>query len=442
VERRLAAILAADVVGYSRLVGADEAGTIARLRALRKEFIEPTVGEYRGRVVKLVGDGALVEFASAVDAVECAVAIQNGVAERQAGEREDRRIAFRIGINLGDIIVEDGDILGDGVNVAARLEGLAEPGGIWVARNVHNQVEAKLDLAFEPMGDHRVKNIAKPIAVYRVCPGPRSAAAMGPGALAWALRGHRLAAIGAAAVAVLLVAGAGGAAWYALWRPSAPPPATVAQGAGGGPAKTKPALPLPDKPSIVVLPFRNLSGEAEQAYFADAITEDIVTGLARFRHLFVISSNSSFRYKGQTVDIKEVGRELGVRFALQGSVRRSEDRLRITVQLIDATKDEQLWGEIYDRDLTATDLFAVQDAITQQVLATLGGVHGMLAGSVSGIAKTKPTDNLEAYELYFLGTKSIENEMTRDGHEKWKNFIERRSTKTLPLRCHIWGLAG
>jgi class 3 adenylate cyclase len=180
VERRLAAILAADVVGYSRLVGADEAGTIARLRALRKEFIEPTVGEYRGRVVKLVGDGALVEFASAVDAVECAVAIQNGVAERQAGEREDRRIAFRIGINLGDIIVEDGDILGDGVNVAARLEGL--------------------------------KNIAKPIAVYRVCPGPRSAAAMGPGALAWALRGHRLAAIGAAAVAVLLVAGAGGAA--------------------------------------------------------------------------------------------------------------------------------------------------------------------------------------------------------------------------------------
>ena len=405
VDRRLAAVMAVDVEGYSRLIGADEAGTLARVKAHRIELAEPLIAEHHGRVVKVMGDGALVEFASAVNAVECAVAIQKGMAEREAVEPQGRRIRYRIGINIGDIVLEDGDIFGDGVNVAARLESLAVPGGICVARNVYDQVKTKLDLGFEAMGDHRVKNIAEPVTVYRVnLDAPGRAIRL---RAVWAGRRWRA----ATAMAVLLLVCVASGTWYLLWR-SAPASGPVApQAAPAAGTEENAALTLPDKPSIVVMPFRNLSGDGEQAHFADAITEDIVTGLARFRHLFVISSNSSFRYKGQTVDIKEVGRELGVRFALQGSVRRSEDRLRITVQLVDATKDEQLWGEMYDRDLTAANLYAVQDAITQQVLATLGGVHGMLAGSVSEIAKTKPTDNLEAYELYFLGTKSIENEM-------------------------------
>ena len=278
-ERKLAAILAADVVGYSRLVGDDEAGTIARLKALRKELIEPLVAEHRGRVVKLMGDGALVEFASAVDAVECAVAVQRGVAEREAAVPDSRRIAFRIGINVGDIIVEDLDILGDGVNIAARLEALAEPGGICIARNVWNQVKAKLDLGFEPMGEHRVKNIAEPITVYRVLPGTGGAKTRSS-RMASALRGRRPGAI-AAAVAVLLVAGAAGA-WYALWRPSEP-------------------LPL-DQPSIAVLPFDNLSGDDATGRLADGITEDIITDLALFAYLDVIARNSTLPYKDRPVD--------------------------------------------------------------------------------------------------------------------------------------------
>jgi adenylate cyclase len=405
-ERKLAAILAADVVGYSRLVGDDEAGTIARLKALRQGFIEPLIAEYHGRVVKLMGDGALVEFASAVDAVECAVALQKGVAEREAALPESRRIAFRIGINIGDIIVEDGDILGDGVNVAARLEGLAEPGGICIARNVHDQVKAKLDHAFEPMGEHRVKNIAEPVSVYRIGLGPGGAVRRGSAAIAWTLRGHRQAAI-AAAVVALLAAGAA-AGWYAFWRPGAPPPAV----AGRGAAQAKPALPLPNKPSIVVLPFSNLSGAADQEYFADAVTEDIITGLAQFRDLFVIAGNSSFIYKGKAVDLKQVGRELGVRFALEGSVRRSEDRLRVTTQLIDAMTGEQLWAETYDRELTAASLFEVQDTITRQVLAELGGLHGKLLANVAGRAQRRNTDNLEVYDLYALGNHLQQTDYT------------------------------
>jgi adenylate cyclase len=295
-ERKLAAILAADVVGYSRLVGDDEAGTIARLKSLRKEFIEPLIAGYHGRVVKLMGDGALVEFASAVDAVECAVAIQNGVAEREAAVPENRRIAFRIGINVGDIIVEDGDILGDGVNIAARLEGLAEPGGISIARNVWNQVKAKLDLAFEPMGEHRVKNIAEPVTVYRVnLDAPSRALRRRP---VWTQR--RWQAVAAAAV-LLLALGTGGA-WYGIWWRA---PAAVIEGAAVVPAAAeKPALPLPDKPSIAVLPFDNLSGEARYERLADGITEDIITDLSRFHDLFVIARNSTFVYKDKPTDVR------------------------------------------------------------------------------------------------------------------------------------------
>jgi adenylate cyclase len=249
VDRRLAAIMAVDVVGHSRLIGADEAGTLARVKAHRVEFVHPLVAEHHGRMVKLTGDGALVEFASAVDAVECAVAAQAGMAEREAPEPEERRIRYRIGINIGDIVLEDGDIFGDGVNVAARLEGLAEPGGICIARNVYNQVKGKLDLVFQPMGEYRVKNITDPVTVYRVLPGPGGAAKARSFGLASVLRGRRPVTI-AASLVVLLVAGAA-AAWYALWRPSSQPPATaVAE------AQAKPALPLPDKPSIAVLPFR------------------------------------------------------------------------------------------------------------------------------------------------------------------------------------------
>jgi adenylate cyclase len=433
-ERKLAAILAADVVGYSRLVGDDEAGTIARLKALRQELIEPLVAEYHGRVVKLMGDGALVEFASAVDAVECAVALQKGVTEREAAVPASRRIAFRIGINVGDIIVEDGDILGDGVNVAARLEGLAEPGGVCIARNVHDQVKAKLDHAFEPRGEHRVKNIAEPITVYRVRPEQGGAAKKRPAALAWALRGRRQTAITATLVA-LLAAGAG-AGWYTFTRPGAPPPAVAERGA----AQAKPALPLPDKPSIAVLPFSNLNGDAEQGHFADAITEDIITGLARFRELFVISSNSSFRYKGQAVDIKQVGRELGVRFVLEGSVRRSQDQLRVTTQLIDAVTDEHLWAESYDRSLTAGNYFAVQDEITQRVLASLAGFHGELFASAVGSAQRKSTDSLEAYDLYVLANHLLQINYTETSDRIMEQYYRRAAEKDANFALAYVGL--
>jgi adenylate cyclase len=401
VERKLAAILAADVVGYSRLVGADEAGTIVRLRALRKEFIEPLIAEYRGRVVKLVGDGALVEFASAVDAVECAVAIQNGVAEREAAEPEDRRIQFRIGINVGDIIVEDGDILGDGVNVAARLEGLAEPGGICVARNVHNQIKAKLALPFEPMGAHRVKNIAEPVEVWRVALDgvtPRASA-----------RSRRLAppiAI-AAGVAALLALGSG--AWW--WQHSR---ATV------GAASSDPVLAMPTGPSIAVLPFESFSNDAEQEYFADGIVEDILTRLSRFSDLKVIGRNATFQYKDQPADVRAVGRELGARYVLEGSVRRSGDTVRITVQLIDAQDAAHVWAENYDRQLTAGNVFKIQDEIVQGVVSALGGAYGVLNRTALEEVKT---DNLDAYRCVLL-SYAYDLENTAETHLAARNCLE------------------
>jgi adenylate cyclase len=415
-ERKLAAILAADVVGYSRLVGDDEAGTIARLKAMRQDVIEPLIAEYHGRVVKLMGDGALVEFASAVDAVECAIAIQKGITACEAAIPESRRIAFRIGINIGDIIVEDGDILGDGVNVAARLEGLAEPGGICIARNVYDQVKAKLDRAFEPLGEHRVKNIAEPLTVYRVNPDVATSASH----RRWVWRQRRWQAAAAALLALLLALGGGA---FGLWWPAPAPDATTAEG-GPATAEGKPALPLPDKPSIVVLPFSNLSGDAEQEYFADALTEDVITGLAQFRDLFVISGNSSFAYKGKVIDIKQVGHELGIRFVLEGSVRRSEGRLRVTTQLIDATTDEHLWAETYDRELTAAKLFEVQDTITRQVLAQLGGLHGKLLANVAGRAQRANTDSLEAYDLYAMGNHLQQTDYTEAAGRKIGQYYQ------------------
>jgi TolB-like protein/class 3 adenylate cyclase/tetratricopeptide (TPR) repeat protein len=421
VERKLAAILAADVVGYSRLMEADEAGTHARLKALRQDLVEPRIADHAGRIVKLTGDGALVEFASVVEAVLAAVEIQRATAEHQAELPEAERIRFRIGINLGDVIFDDDDIYGEGVNVAARLEGLAEPGGICVSRTVHNHVRNKLDLAFAPMGEHKVKNIAEPISVFRVLPGQGATAKTRSAAIAQALRRHRPA-VTAAAVLLVLVVGAAAGAWYALWRPSATPPATVAEIAGGGAAQARPALPLPDKPSIAVLPFANLSGEPRQERLAGGLTEDIITDLSRFRELFVIARNSTEIYKGKPVDVRQIARELGVQYVMEGSLQADGDRVRITAQLIDAASGNHVWSERYDRPLD--DVFAIQDEVTQTIASQLGGFHGVVARSRRESARRKPPANLEAFDLYVLGLEE-KHQFTREGVKGAQQFFRR-----------------
>jgi TolB-like protein/class 3 adenylate cyclase len=423
IDRKLAAILAADVVGYSRLVGDDEAGTIARLKARRKEFIEPLIAEYHGRVVKLMGDGALVEFASAVDAVECAVAIQKSVVEREATEPEDRRIAFRIGINIGDIIVEDADIYGDGVNVAARLEGLAEPGGICVSRNVYNQVKNKLDVGFEPMGEHRVKNIAEPISVYRVdldAPGraPRRRRVRAQ---------RRWQAVAAAGVLILA---AGAVAWYALGPQQSSPPIVAAAAVAS--SDQKPALPLPDKPSIAVLPFENLSDDPGRERLADGMVEDVIADLSRYRELFVIARNSSFVYKGKPHDVRQVGRELGVKYVLEGSVQGDGRRIRITVQLIDATTGAHVWSERYDRPLE--EFFAVRDEVTATIAATLGSSGGRIeASEIGGVHRKKP-GSLQAYDYTLLSTYHRRRH-TKEDNVKALDFA-RKAVELDPASAH------
>jgi adenylate cyclase len=360
-ERRLAAIMAADVVGYSRLMGEDEAGTLAALKAHRQELIDPEVAAHNGRIVKLMGDGALVEFASVIDAVECAVAIQQGMGGRHGGVPDERRIAFRIGINIGDIIVEGEDIYGDGVNVAARIEGLAEPGGICISRSARDQVRDKLDYALDDLGEHEVKNIARPIRVFRVLTDGEGAetavAAIGKGRKPW-----RWAAAAGAMIAIV-----GGLAIWQLGPPAPAPVEALAPEVISDPAPTP--VQLPDKPSIAVLPFTNMSGDPEQEYFSDGITEDITTALSKMSGLFVVARNSSFTYKGKAVKVRDVGRDLGVRHVLEGSVRKSGGRVRITAQLIDATTGDHVWAERYDRELT--DVFAVQDDVTQEIVSVL-----------------------------------------------------------------------
>jgi adenylate cyclase len=351
-ERRLAAILAADVVGYTRLMGEDEAGTLRRLTELREQVLEPLIAEHHGRVVKLMGDGLLVEFASVVGALTCAVAWQNGVAEREVETDQDRRLQFRIGINLGDVIVEGEDIHGDGVNIAARLEGLAEPGGICLSGDVFRQAKGKMEAEFEDMGEQVLKNVAEPVQVYRITATP--------------------------------------------------------SGNGAASPARKP-LPVPEKPSVVVLPFANLSGDPDQDYFADGLTEDVVAQLARFRSLFVIGSTSSFAYKDQTPKVQDVGRELGVAYVIQGSVRKTGKRVRITVELVEAETGRQLWADRYDRDLA--DIFAVQDEVAGKVVATLAG---QIEDTGRRRAAGKHTSDLAAYELVLLGEHS-EKEITKDG---------------------------
>jgi TolB-like protein/class 3 adenylate cyclase len=337
VNRRMAAILAADVAGYSRLMGVDEEGTHARLKAHRRELVDPKIAEHHGRIVKTTGDGMLVEFASVVDAVRCAVDVQRGMAERNADVPQEQGIEFRVGINVGDIIIDGDDIYGDGVNVAARLEGLAEPNGICVSRVVRDQVRDKFDLAFEDMGEQQVKNIARAVRVFRIT------------------------------------------------APSIVQPTPSA----------KPALALPDKPSIAVLPFTNLSGDPEQDYFADGIVEDIITALSRVHWLFVIARNSSFTFKGKAVDVKLVGRELGVRYVLEGSVRKSANRVRIAGQLVDATTGAHVWADHFDGALD--DIFDLQDRVTASVV---GIIEPKLRHAEIERARRKPTESLDAYDLY------------------------------------------
>src|SRR6266849_1022368 len=343
-ERKLAAILAADVVGYSRLMGADEEGTLTQLRAHRRALIDPKIREHHGRIVKTTGDGMLVEFASVVDAVRCAVEVQRGMAERNAGVPPERRIEFRVGINLGDIIVENEDIFGDGVNVAARLEALAVPGGICVGRAARDQVRDKLGFTFEDMGEQAVKNIARPIHAYRVrfegvelpAAAPRTASPRRKRLVGWA-----------AACAVLLASIAGGA-WYV----------------------TKPAMgPGAPRLSIVVLPFANMTGDPAQEYFADGITENLTTDLSRIPSSFVIGRGSAFTYKGKTVDAKQVGRELGVHYVLEGSVQRLGTAIQVNAQLLDAETGAHLWAERFDGDLSS--LSDLRDAVTFRVTRSL-----------------------------------------------------------------------
>jgi adenylate cyclase len=336
--RRLAAILAADVAGYSRLMGADEEGTLERLKALRRELLDPKIAEHKGRIVKTTGDGLLVEFASVVDAVRCAVEIQREMIDRNADVPPERCIAFRIGINLGDIIIDEGDIYGDGVNVAARLEALAEPGGICVSRVVRDQVRDKLDFAFEDRGEQQVKNIARPVRSYFV-----------------QLSDRRPASLAAA--------------------PDAPP--------------------LPDKPSIAVLPFANMSGDPEQEYFVDGMVEEIITALSRIRWLFVVARNSSFSYKGKSPDVKQVGRELGVRYVLEGSVRKGGNRVRITGQLIDAVSGTHLWADRFDGLIE--DVFELQDKVASSVA---GVIEPALQAAETARSAGRPTADLTGYDLY------------------------------------------
>ena len=359
VDRRLAAIFAGDIAGYSQLMGADEEGTLRQLKAHRKELIDPKITEHRGRIVKTTGDGMLVEFVSVVDAVRCAVDIQRGMAERNADVPAETCIQFRVGINVGDIISDNNDIYGDGVNVAARLEALAEPGGIMVSRNVYDQVRDKLSFGFEDMGEQIVKNIARPIGVHRISLAENAA------------------------------------------------PIVVKSAAAT--SKTEPSTA--DRPSIAVLPFANMSGDPEQEYFADGISEDIITGLSKLRWFFVIARNSSFTYKGKAVDVKRVARELGVRYVLEGSVRKGGNRVRITAQLIDAATNNHIWADRYDGELT--DVFELQDEITKKVVSA---IEPKLLEAEAMRSKSRSAEDLGAWDMV-MRANSLFWRLTKDEGE-------------------------
>jgi adenylate cyclase len=371
VERRLAAIVSADMVSYSRLMEADEAGTLAQLRAVRSELIDPKIAEYRGRIVKTTGDGMLSEFASVTDAVQSCVEVQRAMSDRNASIAEDRRIQFRIGINLGEIIIEGDDIYGTGVNVAARLESLAEPGGILISSSVYDQIRTILSLGYEDMGEQSVKNISAPVRSFAVRMDDES------------------------------------------------------EGAPAGPLLPAPTAAKHDKPTIAVLPFENLSGDSEQEYFADGMTEDIMTALSKSRWLLVSARNSSFVYKGQSVDVRQVAKDLGADFVLEGSVRKAGNRIRVTAQLIDASHGNHLWAERYDRDLD--DIFAVQDEITATIAAR---IEPELGAAERERVQRKGTQKLDAWDTYHLAL-SLAYQYTKDGNAEAQRLF-RQAIETDP----------
>jgi len=365
VERRLAAILAADVAGYSRLMAADEVGTLTALKAHRREVVDPAIATHHGRIVKTTGDGMLVEFASAVDAVTCAMTVQGKMAARNSDAAQ--KITFRIGINIGDIIIDGDDIFGDGVNVAARIENECEPGEVYLSGSAFEQVRGKTGFAFDDLGEKPLKNIDRPVRLYAVQP-----AATSPAAAA---------------------------------KPS---------------AETGKPLPLPDKPSIAVLPFQNMSGDPEQDYFADGMVEDIITALSHFKALFVIARNSSFTYKGRAVDVKQVGRELGVRYVLEGSVRKATNRVRITGQLVDTATGAHLWAERFDGGLG--DIFDLQDQVTESVV---GAIAPAVEKAEIERARRKPTESLDAYALYLRGLAAFYQFGNRQANEEALRLFNR-----------------
>jgi TolB-like protein/class 3 adenylate cyclase/Tfp pilus assembly protein PilF len=388
VERRLAAILAADVAGYSRLMGADEEGALARLKSVRKSLVDPAIAAHRGRIVKTTGDGMLVEFASAVDAARCAVEVQRGMAEQNTAVPQVKRIEFRIGIHVGDIIIDENDIFGDGVNIAARLEGIAEPGGVCISDDTQRQIRGKVDITFEDMGSQNLKNIVEPMRAWRARIDATAPNSQSP-------------------------------------KPS---------------AEAAERLPLPDKPSIAVLPFQNMSGDPEQEYFADGMVEEITTALSRFHWLFVIARTSTFSYKGRAVDVKQVSRELGVRYVLEGSVRKAGNRVRITGQLIDATTGAHLWADRFEGFLE--NIFELQDQVASGVV---GAIDPKLLEAEMARVKRKPPANLDAYDC-FLRASDYAYHWTNESSEAALRLFYKAieldpdyaQAHAFALHCYIW----
>ncbi|TMJ57178.1 MAG: adenylate/guanylate cyclase domain-containing protein [Alphaproteobacteria bacterium] len=411
VERRLAAIMAADVVGYSRLMGADEIGTLRALSAHRRELIDPTIAARYGRIVKTTGDGVLVEFPSAVEAVACAISVQQGIALRNAGVAEDKRLIFRIGINVGDIISEAGDIFGDGVNVAARLESLCEPGGLCISRAVRDQVRDKLPVTFDDLGEQQVKNIARPVRAFGLTPEAITAIPeLAPSGFKGQGGPDRRRWIIAALVTVSLAAG--GTAWWLVRAPPLTPER----------AETITTTPVPigaAPASIAVLPLEALGAEGGSDYFADGLTEDIISALGRFRELSVMSLGAVFAYKGKHPPPMEVGRDLKVRYVVEGSIRRAPERIRVAVSLTDTNQNAVLWSEKYEAE--PKDIFAVQDQITRRI-------SGALALRVTGLelarSATKPPNNLEAYDLVLRG-RDLLSRLTRSANAQARDLFER-----------------
>jgi TolB-like protein/class 3 adenylate cyclase/Tfp pilus assembly protein PilF len=387
-ERRLAAVLAADVAGYSRLMGADEEGTLAQLKAIRKTLVDPTIAAHRGRIVKTTGDGMLVEFASAVDAARCAVEVQRGMARQNADVPQDARIEFRIGIHVGDVIIDENDIFGDGVNIAARLEGIAEPGGVCISDDAQRQIRGKVDIDFEDIGPQNLKNIIEPMRAWQLRIDRKSSALLSP-------------------------------------KPS---------------IETAQRLALPDKPSIAVLPFQNMSGDPEQEYFADGMVEEITTALSRFHWLFVIARTSTFSYKGRAVDVKQVSRELGVRYVLEGSVRKAANRVRITGQLIDATTGAHLWADRFEGFLE--NIFELQDQVASGVV---GAIDPKLLEAEMARVKRKPPANLDAYDC-FLRASDYAYQWTNESNEAALRLFYKAieldpnyaQAYAFALWCYIW----